>query len=316
MGDKIMNNTLYIVIPCYNEEKGLRETIRRLFQKIRNLIDCGEITDKSRILFVDDCSKDSTWEIICQANRDNKLITGIKLSHNRGQQIAIYAGLMEANKYADFVITMDADLQDDIEVMHRFIEEYKNGMDVVYGLRSIRDKDSFIKRSTAQCYYKIINRLGIEIIYNHAEYRLMSKRVLNALANYHESHLFLRGIIPDIGFNSSIIEYPRNERFAGATKYTPKKMINLALDGITSFTDTPLKIALVIGLIFVIVGIIALIVDLFVHFQHLWTIFSLFLILGGINIFFVGVMGIYIGRILDEARQRPRYFVDQNLNNI
>lgn len=232
---------LYIVVPCYNEEEVLPETSKRLKEKRKALIEAGVIGEKSRILFVDDGSKDKTWLLIQEFCANDTCFSGLKLAHNRGHQNALLAGLMTAKEYADIVISMDADLQDDIEAMDAFIEKYHAGNDIVYGVRSSRKKDSFFKRSTALAYYRFLQKMGVDIIYNHADYRLMSRRALEALADFKEVNLFLRGIVPLIGFQTAVVEYERSSRFAGESKYPLKKMLSFAIDGITSFSIKPIR---------------------------------------------------------------------------
>jgi glycosyltransferase involved in cell wall biosynthesis len=232
---------LYYCIPCYNEEEVLPETTKRLTEKMKSLISKKIISKDSRVMYVNDGSKDKTWEIIKKTNEENKLFVGLNLSRNRGHQNALLAGLMTAKNYADIVISMDADLQDDIDAVDKFIEEYDKGNDVVYGVRSKREKDTFFKRFTAESFYKLMKKMGVDIVFNHADYRLMSKRALDALEKYEEVNLFLRGIVPLIGFKSSTVMYERNERFAGESKYPLKKMLAFAFDGITSFSIKPIR---------------------------------------------------------------------------
>ena len=233
-----MNNILYIVIPCYNEEPVLKETTKRLKVKIEKLIKEKKISEKSKVMYVNDGSKDNTWKLIKEIHENDKLFTGLSLSRNKGHQNALLAGLLTAKNYADIIISMDADLQDDIEAIDKMLDKYTNeNCDTVYGVRNKRKKDSWFKRFTAQSFYKFMNLMGVEIIYNHADYRLTSKKVLNNLSNYEEVNLFLRGLFPLIGFKSDIVYYERNERFAGVSKYPLKKMISFAFDGITSFSQ-------------------------------------------------------------------------------
>lgn len=226
---------VYFVIPCYNEEQVLPETVKRLTVKLGSMIESGIASPESHMLFVDDGSRDKTWELIEGYHRENPLVGGVKLAHNRGHQNALLAGLMTARKYADCAISLDADLQDDIEVLDQFVCQFQDGCDVVYGVRSKRETDSFFKRNTALAFYRVMKTLGVDLVYNHADYRLMSRRALDALADYRETNLFLRGIVPLIGFRSGTVTYERHERFAGESKYPLKKMISFALDGITSF---------------------------------------------------------------------------------
>ena len=307
---------LYVVIPCYNEQEVLPETARRLKQKIRSLTEQGVIDAKSRVLFVDDGSQDSTWMLIRSLHEEDPLFEGVKLSHNRGQQNAFLAGLQCASGNADCVITMDADLQDDIEAMDAMLESYHNGSDIVFGVRSNRDTDSFFKRHSAQSYYKIMRRMGIELVYNHADYRLMSRRAVEALSDYHEVNLFLRGIVPELGFKTDVVYYKRAERFAGETKYPLKKMIALAVDGVTSFSVQPLKIISRLGIFlafFSLAGLVyALVSKISGSAVSGWTaiVFSIWF-LGGLQLLCIGVVGTYIGRIYSEVKARPRYIIEE-----
>ena len=253
-----MTDILYIVVPCYNEEEVLPETARRLQEKMTALIKKEMVSPKSRVLFVDDGSKDSTWEEISSLHQENPLFSGLKLSHNRGHQNALIAGLMTAREPADIVISMDADLQDDIEAVDQFLLEYQGGSDIVYGVRSSRTKDTVFKRTTAVGYYKLLRALGVEIVENHADYRLMSKRALNALAEFKEVNLFLRGIVPLIGFRTSVVKYERNERFAGESKYPLKKMLAFAIDGVTSFSVKPIRFITWLGVIIFCLSVLSL----------------------------------------------------------
>lgn len=309
---------LYIVIPCYNEEEVLDEAAKRLIRKLQELIVSEKIGAQSRILFVDDGSKDRTWSLICNLHKSNKLVKGIKLSRNRGHQNALLAGLMTARKVADVTISLDADLQDDINAIDAMLEEYRNGAEIVYGVRSSREKDTFFKRSTALLFYKIMQKMGIDSVYNHADYRLMSSRVLNELANYNEVNLFLRGIVPLIGFKTAQVEYERAERFAGESKYPLRKMINFAVDGITSFSVKPIRLVVLAGftvsLISIAILLYALIMYLVGNTVSGWTftIFSIWL-LGGIQTICLGVIGEYIGKIYSEVKSRPRFAVEEEV---
>ena len=251
-----MADILYIVIPCFNEEEVLTETTKRLTEKMRKMMESGKIADSSRILYVDDGSTDSTWHLIDRLYMDNGLVTGIKLSRNKGHQNALLAGLFEAADHADMIVSMDSDLQDDIDVLDSFVDEYYNGSEIVYGVRKSRKKDSWFKRTTAVAFYKLMRAMGVEIVYNHADYRLMSKRAVDELKNYKEVNLFLRGIIPLIGFETSTVEYDRGERFAGKSKYPLKKMIYFAIDGITSTSVRPIRMITMFGLLCILFSII------------------------------------------------------------
>lgn len=293
-----MEEILYLVVPCYNEEEVLIETSRRLFGKINKMINEEKISKKSKILFVNDGSKDKTWDIIEGLYNKNSIFSGVNLSRNRGHQNALLAGLMVAKEYADMVISLDADLQDDIDVIEKFVEEYYSGSDIVYGVRSSRKTDTFFKRTTALGFYKFMDKLGVNVVYNHADYRLMSKRALEALAEFKEVNLFLRGIVPLIGYKYSIVEYERHERFAGESKYPLKKMLAFAIDGITSFSVKPIRLISVLGFSIFFISLIALIYSLVVKFlgktEVGWTsiVISIWM-LGGIQLLSLGVIGEY-----------------------
>ncbi len=310
-----MTDILYIVVPCYNEEEVLLETARRLQEKMTALIKKEMVSPKSRVLFVDDGSKDSTWEKISSLHQENPLFSGLKLSHNRGHQNALIAGLMTAREPADIVISMDADLQDDIEAVDQFLLEYQGGSDIVYGVRSSRTKDTVFKRTTAVGYYKLLRALGVEIVENHADYRLMSKRALNALAEFKEVNLFLRGIVPLIGFRTSVVKYERNERFAGESKYPLKKMLAFAIDGVTSFSVKPIRFITWLGVIIFCLSVLSLawiLADkLFGKTVSGWaTLMGSIWALGGIQLLCLGILGEYISKIYQETKQRPRFFID------
>lgn len=309
---------LTIVVPCYNEEEVLHETVRRLSDKLRRLIDEGRCDDGSRILFVDDGSRDRTWELIAQYHVEYPAVCGLKLAHNRGHQNALLAGLMTAREWSDCTVSMDADLQDDIEVLDQFLDEYNRGADVVYGVRKKREKDTVFKRTTAQGFYKLMKMLGVEVVYNHADYRLMSRRVLDALSEYREVNVFLRGLIPHIGFRSAVVYYDRGDRFAGESKYPLKKMLAFALDGITSFSVKPLKIISNLGIIISILSVLGLVYALVAKLTGAavagWTaIIGSIWLLGGIQLLCLGIIGEYIGKIYSESKHRPRFNIDQLL---
>lgn len=313
-----MAGTIYFVIPCYNEEEALPITAQILHRKLSALQSAGLASSGSRILFVDDGSKDRTWEKIESFTQSDALFAGVKLSHNRGHQNALLAGLMTARQYADAAISMDADLQDDIDVVDRFIEEYERGCDIVYGVRSSREKDTFFKRTTAEGFYTFMRAMGVEMVFNHADYRLMSKRALDALADYREVNLFLRGIVPLIGFKSTTVPYERKERVAGASKYPLKKMLAFAFDGITSFSIKPIRILAWLGLGISFASVLAFVYVLVAHFSG-WAVpgwsslaCSIWL-LGGIQLLALGVVGEYIGKIYAETKQRPRYQIEDCL---
>lgn len=314
-----MEKVLYVVIPCYNEEEVLEETTKRLKIKISELIKQKIISKKSKIMYVNDGSKDKTWEIIKNISRREKNFTGISLSRNRGHQNALLAGLMTAKKYADVVISMDADLQDDINAIDDMLEKYNNeNCEVVYGVRNARKTDTWFKRNTAQLFYKFMKIMGVEVIYNHADYRLTSKRVLENFSNYEEVNLFLRGIFPLIGFKSDVVYYERHERFAGKSKYPLKKMLAFAWNGITSFSIKPIRFVLVMGLIILSISILMLLYFLIIKIignaVEGWTFIvgSIWLI-AGIQMFSIGLIGEYIGKIYSETKHRPRYIISENL---
>lgn len=306
---------LYIVVPCYNEEEVLPETSKRLKEKMNQLIKAKKISPDSHVVFVNDGSKDKTWELISSYSEKDHLFGGINLSRNRGHQNALLAGLMTVKEDADMVISMDADLQDDINAVDKFVDAYYDGNDVVYGVRSSRKKDTFFKRTTALAFYKLMSRMGVESVYNHADYRLMSKRALNALEKFKEVNLFLRGIMPLIGFPSTIVEYERNERFAGESKYPLKKMLNFALDGITSFSVKPIRFITAIGFLISVISVIMFIYTIVRHVLGFtvagWSslIISLWF-LGGVQILSIGVIGEYIGKIYMETKGRPRFIIE------
>ncbi len=309
---------LYLVIPCYNEEAALLQTIERLKQKMADLLQENKIAEGSRVLFANDGSKDKTWEIIQEQHHKDKLFTGISLSRNRGHQNALLAGLMTAKKYADVVISLDADLQDDIDAIDEMLAKYAEGAEIVYGVRSSRQKDSTFKRVTAEGFYKFMHLMGVEVVFNHADYRLASKRVLDELENYHEVNLFLRGIFPLIGFKSEVVYYERGERCAGESKYPLKKMLGLAWDGISSLSIRPLRFITALGLIMAglsaLVLIYSIVVKVLGNAVSGWTftVCSIWLV-GGIQTFSIGVIGEYIGKIYSETKRRPRYCIAESL---
>lgn len=309
---------VYLVIPCYNEETVLPETVSRLTDKLNRMQNAGLADKGSRMLFVDDGSRDATWELISNFCAENELVAGIKLAHNRGHQNALLAGLMTARKYADCVVSLDADLQDDVDVLDEFVQKFIDGCDVVYGVRNKRETDTFFKRTTAVGFYRFMEKLGVNVVYNHADYRLMSRRALDALSEYREVNLFLRGLVPLIGFKSDVVYYDRHERFAGESKYPLKKMISFAVDGITSFSVKPLELIFGLGTAISLVSLVGVIWSLIAHCAHgaaAWIIgvWSLWL-LGGILLLCMGVMGTYIGKIYAEVKARPRFLIEQSLN--
>lgn len=305
--------TLYIVVPCYNEEEVLTETSRRLRSKLHDLISEGKIDSKSRICFVDDGSKDSTWEIICEHQGLYPEICGIKLAHNRGHQNALLCGLMTVKPFCDCAVSIDADLQDDINVIDSFLVNYEDGCDIVYGVRDKRDTDTFFKKATAEGFYKFLNLLGVECVYNHADYRLMSRRALDALSQYDEVNLFLRGMVPTIGYKTAKVFYDRSERLAGESKYPLKKMLALAWEGVTSFSVVPLRLICSIGVLICIISFIASIVLLFV--SALSALVASLWFLGGLQMIAVGICGQYIGKIYSEVKHRPKYIVEEFLHD-
>ena len=312
-------NIIYLVVPCYNEEDVLRETASRLKEKMQGLISNKVISDKSRITFIDDGSKDKTWSIIEELNSNDKIFSGVKLSRNRGHQNALLAGLMTVKDYCDAAISLDADLQDDINVIDKFIEKFNYGCDVVYGVRSERKTDTVFKRTTAQGFYKIMKGLGVDIVYNHADYRLMSKRALDSLQDFKEVNLFLRGIVPLIGYKSDVVLYERNERFAGESKYPLKKMLSFAFEGITSFSVKPIRLILIVGILMFISSLAALLYFLIIWMagktvQGWTTVVASIWMLGGIQLLCLGVIGEYIGKIYIETKQRPKYIIDKFIN--
>ena len=314
----IQSKILYIVIPCYNEQEVLYETTKRLSVKLNNMINIGLIAENSRMVFVDDGSKDNTWEIIEKLYSENPLVMGIKSSKNRGHQNALLEGLLTVKDDCDVVVSMDADLQDDIEVLDQFIQKYNEGCDIVYGVRSSRKKDTFFKRTKAQTYYKLLSFLGVDIVYNHADYRLMSRKAINELQNFKEVNLFLRGIIPMIGFKTDTVSYERNERFAGKSKYPLKKMISFAVDGITSLSIKPIRLIASLGILIFFVSIVLLIYyivgTLFGKTIQGWPslIVSIWA-LGGLELLAIGIVGEYIGKIYLETKSRPRFIVEKYL---
>lgn len=310
---------LYLVIPCYNEEAVLYETARQLKEKILTMVSQGIISEKSRIMFVNDGSKDSTWDIIQELHEQDKIFSGVTLSRNRGHQNALLAGLMTAKKYADMVISLDADLQDDIHAIDKFVEKYYEGYDVVYGVRNKRETDTFFKRNTALAFYKFQAFMGVDAVYNHADYRLMSKRALEGLEEFKEVNLFLRGIVPLIGYKYTTVGYDRNERFAGESKYPLKKMLAFAFDGITSFSVKPIRFVTMTGFMIFIGSILVILYSLIRKFLGFtvsgWTFLACSIwVLGGIQLLGLGIIGEYIGKIYSETKERPRFIIADVIN--
>ena len=309
-------NIIYLVIPCYNEEEVLLETSKRLKQVLKRLMKEKKISEKSKVLFVNDGSEDDTWHIIETLCWESDWFAGINLTRNCGHQNALLAGLMTAKNYADAVISMDADLQDDVEAIEAFVDRFLDGYDIVYGVRSSRRTDTIFKRTTAGWFYRLMKFLGAEIVSNHADYRLMSKRALERLAEFHEVNLFLRGIVPQIGYPSTFVTYERQERFAGKSKYSLRKMISFAFEGITSFSIKPIRFICMMGGMSFLVSVFMLIYCIVQHFMgntvsgwaslgvSIWAI-------GGLQLLAIGVIGEYIGKIYLEAKHRPKYMIEE-----
>jgi len=307
---------LYIVIPCYNEEEVLPTSIELFTQKIDKLIKNNAVANDSKILFVNDGSKDKTWEMIKEASSKYSNCEGISLSRNRGHQNALLAGLMEAKDKCDITISIDCDGQDDIDAMDEMIKEFKNGSDIVYGVRNNRDTDSFFKRFTATTYYKLLKSLGADIVYNHADYRLVSSKVLNEFSKFEEVNIFLRGMFPLVGFKSTCVYYKREKRIGGQTHYPLSKMLKLAWDGITSLTIKPIKIITTLGIL----------ISIFSFAMIIWVLISFFnsqtvpgwstqvictCLIGGIQLVSLGIIGEYVGKIYLETKKRPRYIISE-----
>ena len=314
-----MTPVLYLVIPCYNEEQVLPLTSGKFKAKLEELIEAGKISEDRRVMFVNDGSKDTTWDILTSLCEEDKKYAAISLAHNRGHQNALIAGLMEAKKYADITISMDCDGQDDINAITEMVDEYAKGSEIVFGVRNDRSTDSWFKRTTAQSYYKFLRGMGVDIIPDHADYRLMSARVLSALEGYGEVNLFLRGIIPQLGFKQSVVYYSRAEREAGTTHYPLSKMMSLAIDGVTSFSIRPLRLITVLGIIVALlsfIGIIYVLISVISgYYVDGWASTTCILcFVSGIQMISLGVIGEYIGRIYLETKQRPRYFVAERKN--
>ena len=315
-----MNNTLYIVVPCYNEEEVLPETSRRLRAKLEALMAAEKISPASRILFVNDGSKDRTWELISHLHKECPLFCGVDLSRNRGHQNALLAGLMTAKDRADMVISMDADLQDDINAVDAMVDKYLEGVDIVYGVRSSRKTDTFFKRFTAESFYRLMNAMGAESVFNHADYRLMSRRALEGLARFREVNLFLRGIVPMIGYRTDTVEYERGERFAGESKYPLKKMLAFALEGITSLSVKPLRLITGLGFLIFLISIIMIVYNIVRWAAGAtvagWASLSCSVwLMGGLILLSLGVVGEYIGKLYLESKDRPRFIIREVLED-
>ena len=311
---------LYIVIPCYNEEAVLPITSKGFLKKINDLIQKNLISEESRILFVNDGSKDSTWEIIKELSRSDEHYIGISQSRNRGHQNAVLAGLMEAKDRCDITISIDCDGQDDINAMDKMVEEYLSGCEIVYGVRSKRDTDTFFKRATAEGFYKLLNVLGVEVVFNHADYRLVSSRVLQEFANFKEVNIFLRGMFPLVGFKSTSVYYERHERIAGESHYPLSKMLALAFEGITSLSVKPLRLIAVIGLFISLLSFAGVLWSVIMHFigQSIpgWaSTTSIICFMGGVQLISLGVLGEYIGKIYMEVKRRPRYIISERTSD-
>lgn len=311
---------LYIVIPCYNEEEVLPVTAPMFLSKINELIGLNKISDDSRILFVNDGSKDKTWEIICNLSKTDNHYAGISQSRNRGHQNAVYAGLMESKDKCDITISIDCDGQDDINAMDQMVDEYLNGADIVYGVRSARTTDTFFKRFTAESFYKLMNALGAEVVFNHADYRLVSSEVLESFSEYKEVHLFLRGMFPLVGYKSTSVYYERNARIAGESHYPLKKMLALAVDGITSLSIKPLRLITGLGIITSFISFLFIIWSIVVHLigktEPGWSsIISIISFFSGIQLLSIGVVGEYVGKTYLETKARPKYIISESTEN-
>ena len=314
-----VGNILYIVVPCYKEEEVLPETARRLKEKMNALIQSGKISPESRIAFVNDGSSDNTWEIIKSLHEQDNLFSGINLSRNRGHQNALLGGLMTVMDFADITISMDADLQDDINAVDKMLDKYFEGNDIVYGVRNARDTDTFFKKTTAECFYKLMEMLGAKIVFNHADYRLMSRRALKGLAEFKEVNLFLRGMVPMVGYKSDTVEYARGERFAGESKYPLKKMLAFAFEGVTSLSIGPIRFITALGAFISIINIVLLFVFIFSRFTSNmlpeWIgIFISIWAIGGLQLLCLGIIGEYIGKVYLETKARPKFIIEEFLN--
>ena len=314
-------NILYIVVPCYNEEDVLPMSAGLFRETLQTLVRKEKISAESRILFVDDGSSDRTWELITEYSRNHETICGIRLSRNRGHQNALLAGLMEAKQYADIVITIDCDGQDDVSVMENMVDAYHDGCEVVYGVRCRREKDTVLKRTTAKGFYKLMRGIGVDVIEDHADYRLLSSRVIKELERFKETNLFLRGMIPLVGFKSTAVSYERKERIAGKTKYSLRKMFGLALDGITSFSIEPLRLIMGVGFLVAILSFVGVIWAVGTALAGKtvagWASMTCIIcFVGGVQLICLGVLGEYIGKIYLEVKERPRYIVSERTEHI
>ena len=304
---------LYIVVPCYNEEEVLKDTPQILLEFLTNNIKQNRVSKDSKILFVDDGSHDRTWDCIVSLNKDNPAFQGLKLAHNKGHQTALYAGLMEAKQHCDLSISIDADLQDDIHVMEEMLNKASEGCNVVFGVRNDRSTDTVFKKSTAGMYYKVLNGLGVKTIPQHADFRLLDRSALEALSEYKESNLFLRGIVTDIGLRTDKVYYSRKPRSAGESKYTLKKMLSLAEDGVTSFSISPLRWPIGLGLTTNGLGF-AFLASAMKNKNEIHSLMSLMLFLSGMQFICTGIMGDYIGKMYFETKSRPRYIIEEKTN--
>ncbi|MEH6890512.1 glycosyltransferase family 2 protein [Bacillus sp. JJ864] len=308
---------LTIVVPCYNEEATLEETTKELTRVMDDLVANHKISDESIIFYVDDGSSDNTWDIIEEKTATNPYVQGLKLSRNFGHQGALIAGLESAREFSDCVVSIDADLQDDVNVIYQFIDKYQEGYEIVYGVRDKRDTDTKFKRNTALWFYSLMGKMGVKLVPNHADYRLMSKRALDEFIKYQEENLFIRGIVPLLGFKSTNVYYDRKERFAGESKYPLKKMIAFAFDGLTSFSVAPIRFVSYLGFLMVLIGIgialYALFAKVFSYTTSGWTSLMLSIwIVGGVQLLAIGIIGEYIGKIFKETKGRPRYTIEKN----
>ena len=308
--------TLYIVIPCYNEQEVLPITAPQFRDKLRQLEEAGKISGESRVLFVNDGSRDRTWAIIEELAASDPHFLGISQSRNRGHQNAVLAGLMEAKDRCDITISIDCDGQDDINAMDEMVKQYLDGCEIVYGVRSRRDTDTWFKRVTAESFYKLMNEMGAEVVYNHADYRLVSSRVLQAFSDYHEVNLFLRGMFPLVGFKSTSVYYARHERIAGESHYPLSKMLGLALDGITSMSTKPIRLITGFGCLVALISFIGVIWSIAAHFMGAavagWSsMVCILCFLGGIQLLGIGVIGEYVGKTYMETKKRPRYIISE-----
>ncbi len=307
---------LYIIVPCYNEEEVLPETNRQLNELMDDLTDRGEIQPDSRILFVDDGSRDRTWALIEETGKAYPRVEGLKLAHNAGHQNALWAGMMSVRAKADAIVTIDADLQDDIQAIRGFLEKYREGCEVVYGVRSKRETDTAFKRRTAEGFYHFMRHMGVKVVFNHADYRLMGRRALDALSEFQEENMFLRGLVPLVGFKSAEVTYERRARFAGESKYPLKKMLGFAMEGVTSFTIRPIRWVGLIGVLFALMGVFVALSAIMqrIHGSVVpgWaSIMVSIWVIGGVQLIALSLIGEYVGRVYSEVKRRPKYIVEE-----